>query len=175
MGGAWTNVTQQVRVIQTNARDQRDPGMQHVRCVEPTSEAHFYHGHLHRFGCEIQETQRDSGFKETRLHGLEDRPESENSIIDPFIWCWYAVYAHPLIQVMQVRRGVQARSPPGGRTDSGQHGGRRAFAIRSCHMYALEGLVGPSHGFQQGYHAFESGPVRPRAAICETRKVQQIC
>ncbi len=152
-GDGGDRVAQVVAVLQGNIRDDAGHGRKHVGGVQPSAHAGFDHGPVHRAVAEGVEGHGRGEFEEgglaiaavNRFNGLvggQDLAVGDRAAVD----------ADALVEMDQVRGGVESHGEAGFLEDGRQHGGHRPLAVGAGHVHTFEALLGVTQTGQDVLH-----------------------
>ena len=129
-------VSQQVRVVQTERRDDGYLGHQHVGGVEPATQTNLYDGHIHLRTSEIQESKGGDGLEGGHARrALDQRADLVDQRDDLLPADLPPGHLDALTEGVQMGRGIEPRAVTGGpQTGLDQRCGRAlALGARDVH------------------------------------------
>ena len=129
-GNPGKRITEDFRVVETDAGDDREERLADVGGVEPSAEAHFDHGEIDAAAHEVQEAKSSGQLEKGRLQrvgkGVANLGEQGREFVARNR---HAVDLDPFFDGAQVGRGEQAGAISGGPQSAGEHGRGRSFSF----------------------------------------------
>ena len=153
-------IAQILRMIQADVGDHRHLGhFNDVGGIQRAAHAHFQHHDVALLAAEILEG--DAGnqleFRGGFLHGVRQGLDVLCHRSQIFIGNLHAVHLHPLMEAVDVRRGVQSRAVARLLQNGRGHGGGAALAVGARNVDKLQLFLGIPHFCQKGLGAAQSG------------------
>ena len=156
---------QQVAVVQADARHDAQVRGDDVGAVQPAAQADFDDGDIHFLGLEPPERHGGRNLEERQVQGLEIRLPPQDEIQHEFFgnqMCSIPLprrrlrHAHPLAEIQDVRRGIQAHLQSARGKGGSEQVRHRAFSVGPGDMDRPVGPVGIAQPVVEGPHPVQA-------------------
>ena len=159
-GNFFHGVAQVLRVIQTDVGDHRHlRRFNDIGGVQRAAHANLQNHNVAVFPAEKFKGNAGNQFKLRRgfLHGIRQGFYVFRHLRQLFIGDLHAVHLHPLMEAVDIGRGVEACPVTGFPQNGGSHRGGASLSVGSGNVDKFQFLLGVSHLFQQGLRPSQSG------------------
>ena len=162
-GDLCKRVAQELRVIQTDIRDDGEDGSEDVGAVEPSSESHFNDCNIYLLRYKIGKSHGGHGLEERGLCLVKKCAVCLNKLRHFALGNRYSVDADPFGEGDEMRAGVQPHFVTRGLQHSGDEMGCRALSVGACHMDCPQFLMRVADMPHEPERVLQTGLVRCRA------------
>ena len=155
-----SRLAEHFRVLQVDVREQDDPGVDHVRRIQPAAEPGLDDGDVHLGLGELEQRRRGQGLELGGAEGIRRRPHALEGALDVHFLC---ADLDPLAPTTHVRGRVRAGPQPFALEIGGNRPRRRRLALGADDVNRRVGALRVSELGDERAHRVEAELLRPGA------------